>query len=89
MTTTVIVDADELERFARTLHIFTTQIQDGAKHLAGESNRLAETWRDPAHERFARELEQTMGVLHQFIRSSEAYLPVLLNTARRARQVHG
>jgi uncharacterized protein YukE len=89
MTSKVIVDADEMERFARGLHAFNQQLYDGTKRLAAESNRLAQTWRDPAHEQFSRELEQTVAVLHQFIRTSEAYIPALMSKAHRARDVHG
>jgi hypothetical protein len=89
VTNQVIVDADELEHFARSLQHFNTQLFEGTKRLAADSHRLAETWRDPAHAQFARELDQTVAVLHQFLRVSEAYIPALLTRARRAREVHG
>jgi uncharacterized protein YukE len=85
----VIVDADEMERFARMLQAFNAMLYDGTKQLAAESSRLAESWRDPAHEKFSRELEQTVTVLHQFIRTSETYITALISTARRTRDVHG
>lgn len=88
LSSKVVVDADELERFAQVLRAFNGQIMEGTRRLAMESNRLAETWRDPAHTQFSRELEQTVAVPHQFVRVSEAYIPALVTKARRARDVH-
>ena len=88
MSSKVILDADELERFARNLRAFNLQLQDSMKRLSWDCTRLAETWRDPAHLQFERELEQTTAALTQFLRVADAYVPFLMAKARRAREVH-
>jgi len=53
--------------------------------LQGQFARLGETWRDQEHQKFAQEYEQTMRVLHQFMRSADQQIPFLLRKAQRIR----
>ncbi len=81
-----IADPEALERFARELKQFNSQLQDGMRRLQAQFNRLGETWRDQEHQKFAREFEQTMRVLLQFQRASEQQIPLLLRKAQKLRE---
>ncbi len=80
-----VANPEELERFARELKQFNVQLRDSMSRLQGQFNGLGETWRDQEHQRFAREFEQTMRVLHQFQRTSDEHIPFLLRKAARIR----
>lgn len=88
MSSSVILDADELDRFAGTLHHFSRNLTDEMHGLAAEFARLGDTWRDPMYERFGDELDQVVMLLQRFNRAAEEYVPHLHDTARRARDVH-
>ncbi len=81
-----IADPESLERFARELKHFNSQLQDSMRRLQAQFNRLGETWRDQEHQKFAREFEQTMRVLLQFQRASEQQIPLLLRKAQKLRE---
>lgn len=81
----IVASPEEMERFARELKKFNSQLADSMKRLNGQFARLGETWRDQEHRKFAQEYEQTMRVLKQFQRSSEQQIPFLLRKARRLR----
>ena len=85
MSPQAIVNPDDLERFARELKQFNEQVRGSTSRLQGQFGRLGATWRDQEHQKFAREFEQTMRVLHQFMRTSEVHIPFLLRKAQRAR----
>ncbi len=81
-----IADPNDLERFARELKRFNSQLQENMRRLQAQFNRLGETWRDQEHQKFAREFEQTMRVLLQFQRASEQQIPLLLRKAQKLRE---
>jgi len=86
MTKRVYATPEDIERFAKQLKQFNTQLEDSMKRLQAQFHRLGETWRDQEHQKFAQEFEQTMRVLHQFRRSSEQQIPFLLKKAAILRQ---
>ncbi len=86
MSRQAIADPEDLERFARELKQFNGQIRDSMSRLQGQFGRLGDTWRDQEHQKFAQEFEQTMRVLHQFMRSSDQQIPFLLRKAQRLRE---
>ncbi len=81
-----IANPEDLERFARELKQFNSQLLDSMRRLQAQFNRLGETWRDQEHQKFAREFEQTMRVLYQFTRTSEQHIPFLLRKAQKLRE---
>lgn len=85
MSPRAIADPEDLERFARELKQFNGQLRDSMARLQGQFSRLGETWRDQEHQKFAQEYEQTMRVLHQFMRSADQQIPFLLRKAQRIR----
>ena len=76
MSSQAVANPEELERFARDLKQFNTQLHDGMSRMQGQFTRLGETWRDQEHQNFAQEFEQTMRVLHHFMRSGEQQIPL-------------
>lgn len=86
MPSQAIADPEDLERFAHELKQFNGQLRDSMARLQGQFARLGETWRDQEHRKFAQEFEQTMRVLHQFMRSADQQIPFLLRKAQRLRE---
>lgn len=85
MSPQAIVSPEDLERFARKLKQFNTQLRDSTTQVQGEFHRLGETWRDQEHQKFAQEFEQTMRVIHRFLQVSDQHIPFLLRKAQRVR----
>jgi uncharacterized protein YukE len=81
-----IASPEELEKFARDLKQFNGQLTESMSRLQAQFGRLGDTWRDQEHARYAQEFEQTLRILHQFSRSSEQQIPVLLRKAQVLRQ---
>ncbi|MBM3190671.1 MAG: hypothetical protein FJZ90_18380 [Chloroflexi bacterium] len=86
MSPQAVADPEALERFARELRQFNTLLGDSMSRLQGHFGELGETWRDQEHAKFAQEYQQTMRVLHQFMRSAEQQIPFLTRKAQRIRE---
>ena len=86
MSYQAIVNPEELERFARELKQFNSQLRDKTKRIHGQFRQLDQTWRDQEHQKFAREFEQTMRVIQRFIQMSDSHIPFLLRKAQRAKE---
>ena len=80
-----IASPEELERFARDLKAYITQLRDSTSRLNGQFSNLGDTWRDQEHQKFAQEFQQTMRVLDQFTRSADQQIPFLQKKAQRLR----
>ena len=81
-----IANPEELERFARDLKQFNSQLADSLSRLNGQFSNLGETWRDQEHQKFAQEFVQTTRVLQHFMGSAEQHIPFLLKKASILRQ---
>ena len=81
-----VVDPDEIERFAKSLHQFDTDLSSRMRHIKGQFAQLGDTWRDQEHARFAQEFQQTMTTLERFIRDAEAHIPLLRRKAQKIRE---
>jgi len=80
-----IASPEELERFARELKQFNTQLRDSMARLNGQFANLGETWRDQEHQKFAQEFQQTVRVLARFNQIADEQIPFLLKKAQRLR----
>ncbi len=80
-----IASPDDLERFARELKQFNTQLRDSMARLNGQFANLGDTWRDQEHQKFAQEYEQTMRVLVRFNQIADQQIPFLMKKAQRIR----
>jgi uncharacterized protein YukE len=86
MSPQAIASPEELERFARDLKQFTTELRDSTSRLNGQFAHLGDTWRDQEQAKFAQEYQQTMRVLQQFMRSADEQIPFLQRKAQRLRE---
>ena len=84
-----VVDPEELERFAKSLKQFDSDLSGRMSHLKGQFANLGGTWRDQTHAKFAQDFQQAMGVLERFIREAEAHIPVLMRQAGDIRRYQG
>ena len=80
-----IASPEELDRFARDLKAYITQLRDSTTRLNGQFSNLGDTWRDQEHQKFAQEFQQTIRVLDQFTRSDDQQIPFLQKKAQRLR----
>jgi uncharacterized protein YukE len=86
MSPQAIANPEDLERFAHELKRFNGQLRDSMSRLQGQFGNLGETWRDQEHQKFAQEFEQTMRILHQFMRSADQQIPYLMRKAQILRE---
>lgn len=78
-----IANPEDLRRFSADLKQFNNQLRESMSRLQAQFTRLGDTWRDQEHQKFAQEFEQTMRVLHHFMRVSDEHIPFLLRKAQR------
>lgn len=88
MSPQVIATPEDLERFARDLKQFNDQLRESTARLNAGFNRLGDTWRDQEHQKFAREYQQTMRILKQFMGAADQQIPFLQRKAARLRDYH-
>ncbi len=86
MSPQAIASPEDLERFAQELKQFNGQLRDSMSRLQGQFSRLGDTWRDQEHQKFAQEFEQTVRVLHHFMKSADQQIPFLIRKAQRLRE---
>ena len=79
----VIVDPQELRRFAARLRVFSTEVLAQMQGVQRQLAALSATWRDQEQQKFAEEFDQTMKVLVKFLRVSEQHVPFLVRKAER------
>lgn len=84
-----VANPEELERFAQNLKQFNEELRGSMSRLQGQFASLGDTWRDQEQARFAQEFQQTMKVLHNFMRVADAHIPFLLRKAQRIRDYLG
>lgn len=89
MCAQAIGSPEDLERFVGELKYFNSQLADAMSRLQGQFVRLGDTWRDQEHQKFAQEFEQTMRILHRFMRSADEQIPFLQRKAQRLRDYLG
>lgn len=83
MSPQAVANPEELRKFAHDLKQFNGLLRDSMSRLQGQFGNLGETWRDQEHQKFAQEFQQTMRVLHQFMRTADEHIPFLLRKAGR------
>lgn len=87
--TKVEADAPEMERFAGELIRFNNDLWNIMQRLNGQFSRLGDTWRDPAYQNFAKEIQQTSAHMRQLMAAAEQYSVFLKRKAEKVRAVHG
>lgn len=80
----VIVDPDELRRFAVFLEQSIRNLRDGQRGLQRGHQVLADAWRDSKYNNFAKSFDQTLPALERFCKEAEAYAAFLRRKAQLA-----
>lgn len=79
MSSKVIINLADLERFINALNTFNQELETQSSNLIGEFNQLGETWRDEAYIRFADYFEELINNLKRFQEVTEGdTLPYLI-----------
>lgn len=79
-------DPDEMERFARTLKQFASDLGNRSSALKQQFGQLGSTWRDQEYTRYAQEFQQTTAMLERIMRKTEAEAAFLQKKANVLRQ---
>ena len=82
----VIVEPEEVKRFARELSRFREELETGMNHITARMNALGETWRDQEQRKFQEEFEQTMRSLVRFNKATAEHVPYLIRKADKAQE---
>ncbi|MCC7336979.1 MAG: WXG100 family type VII secretion target [Pirellulaceae bacterium] len=76
-----VVDPEQLRQFAAMLKRYTQQVRESTSSLTQAQARLADSWRDQEHRKFAEEFEAQIKLVHKLLESSEQHIPYLLKKA--------
>lgn len=76
-----IVDPEQLRQFAAMLKRYSQQIRESTATLTQAQARLADSWRDQEHRKFAEEFEEQVKMVSRLVDASEKHVPYLLKKA--------
>ena len=76
-----VVDPEQLRQFAAMLKRYTQQIRESTAALNQAQARLADSWRDQEHRKFAEEFEEHVKQFNKLLDASEQHIPYLLKKA--------
>lgn len=79
----VIIEPEEVKRFAEELQRFNRDVQHRMASLQARFNALGESWQDQEHAKFSDEFKDTLKTLRKFIDLSDRHVPYLLRKAQR------
>ncbi len=82
----VIVDPEQLRRFAQSLKRFNSELQSQLQSLHGQMKNLSQTWRDKEQQKFNDEFDQTLLAVAKFVEAVDEHVPFLLRKADRAEE---
>jgi uncharacterized protein YukE len=82
----VVVNPDDLTRFAFDLKRFKTDLQTQLSAIQRSFVKLGDTWQDTEHAKFAETFEQMMRALGKFVEASDKHVPFLLRKAEKIRE---
>jgi uncharacterized protein YukE len=82
----VIVDPQELRRFAARLRVFSTEVMAQMQAVQRQLAALSATWRDQEQQKFAEEFEQQLSTFSRFVEATGDYVPYLIRKAERVEE---
>ncbi|NQW48558.1 MAG: WXG100 family type VII secretion target [Planctomycetes bacterium] len=82
----VIVDPQELRRFASRLRFFSTEVMAQMQAVQRQLAALSSTWRDQEQQKFTEEFEQQLSTFGRFVAATEDYVPYLIRKAERVEE---
>ncbi len=81
-----IVDPEQLRQFAAMLKRYGQQIRESTTAINQAQARLAESWRDQEHHKFAEEFEEQLKLVSKLLEASDKHIPYLLKKAELVEQ---
>jgi uncharacterized protein YukE len=82
----VVIEPEEVRRFAEELHRFNQDTQNRLSSLQARFSALGDSWQDQEHAKFSEEFRQTLKALKKFFELSERHVPYLLRKAQRVEE---
>lgn len=79
----VIVDPQELRRFAARLRVFSAEVLAQMQGVQRQLAALSATWRDQEQQKFTEQFELQLGTFARFVEETEDYVPYLIRKAER------
>lgn len=79
----VIIEPEQVKRFAEELQRFNRDLQNRMGSLQARFSALGDTWQDQEHQKFSEEFKETVKTMRKFIDLSEQHVPYLLRKAQR------
>jgi uncharacterized protein YukE len=79
----VIIEPEQVKRFAEELQRFNRDLQHRMGSLQARFSALGDSWQDQEHARFSEEFKDTLKTLKKFVELSEQHVPYLLRKAQR------
>lgn len=79
----VIIDAEEVRRFASFLQTQSGELRTRKSSIEASFRQLNEYWKDARHRRFESNFEYTSKLLDEFLRKADAYVEYLRKKARK------
>lgn len=82
----VVVDPEELRRFAFELKRFNAEMQSQTTSMQRRFVKLGETWQDQEHAKFADDFQKMLTTLTKFVEASDKHIPFLLRKAQKIQE---
>ncbi|GIX00907.1 MAG: hypothetical protein KatS3mg111_4239 [Pirellulaceae bacterium] len=76
-----IVDPEQLRTFAMLLRRYSQQVREATAAVVQAEARLAESWRDQEHRKFAEEFAAQLTTVNKLLESTDRHVPYLLKKA--------
>ncbi|MEZ6136365.1 MAG: WXG100 family type VII secretion target [Pirellulaceae bacterium] len=76
-----IVDPEQLRQFAAMLKRYSQQVRESTTSLLQAQGRLADSWRDQEHAKFAEEFEMQVKLVNKLLEATDKHVPYLLKKA--------
>ncbi|MCR9295879.1 MAG: WXG100 family type VII secretion target [bacterium] len=76
-----VVDPEQLRQFAAMLKRYSQQIRESTATLTQAQARLAESWRDQEHRKFAEQFEEQLKAVQKLLEATDEHVPYLLKKA--------
>lgn len=81
-----IVDPEQLRQFAAMLKRYSQQVRESTATLTQAQARLADSWRDQEHRKFADQFEEQVKLVNKLLEATDQHVPYLLKKAELIEQ---
>ena len=64
---------EEMRRFAQALRHFSQELEQSTRRIDQQSKSVGQSWRDQEYQKFIREWDRTLQMVHRFLREAPSY----------------